>query len=211
MGAVAQSWLVSPGISPAFSFALGLGFSLFHLRRFLSWRLKGQGFLLFSPHRQNNINSATVVITTIAATSGNNNNSNKDYHSNTYSYLNQIPFPELPTGYRYRLIRGGTESHIDFPDLSIDFGFRIPILFRPRHSKRQHSTSYICIRKYFFRCLGSLLIQEDIYSHLNPLYRSPNITDGIQISYNSKSDLILESHLLAPETHIYFSELVPLF
>ena len=51
VGAFAQSWLVSPGISPALSFALVLGFSLFHLRRFLSCRLKGQGFLLFSPHR----------------------------------------------------------------------------------------------------------------------------------------------------------------
>ena len=48
MGAFAQSWLVSRGISPAFSFALVLGFSLFRLRRILSWRLKGQGFLLFS-------------------------------------------------------------------------------------------------------------------------------------------------------------------
>ena len=33
--AFAQSWLVSPRILSAFSFALILGFSLFHLRRFL--------------------------------------------------------------------------------------------------------------------------------------------------------------------------------
>ena len=47
-GACVQSWIVSFGISSAFSFILNLGFSLFHLRRFLSWHLKGQDFLLFS-------------------------------------------------------------------------------------------------------------------------------------------------------------------
>ena len=36
--------------SRSFSFALLLGFSLFHMRRFLSWRLKGQ--ISFSSYKE---------------------------------------------------------------------------------------------------------------------------------------------------------------